>query len=161
MILVICGIIYPVPQWNASGGLFEIRAELNASLARRSIPMHEQYEPGDIYLHPRGRHDILTSVAQVVQQWDEECGCFRSFTSTIVVTQHATRTVRPTVTLTSSQTGPTSIIEPQPNTTVPAASGLNTTARVVSGSFAGLWLGVLGGCLQKRSGLLVCTSSSL
>lgn len=126
----------------------------------------------------------------VTEYWDEGCACLLTVTSTIVhtdktiKTRHHTTTIdsKPTHhasnnaliqhrgntrsygTTTYTTTTATGYITPKPHTNTrpnpPDPTGVSAI-NVDAGAFAGLFLGVTGGCLQRRSGVLVCTSTSL
>ena len=152
--------IYPVPQYSASLGLFEIKAAFNATTSKQSSYIHHptktSHRPRAVRLTGNTYRKNLVSINEVVKLWNEDCSCYNGSTSVnhITHTLHSTKVLQSTSTLTktasaSSHTGKVS------------TSRLNSTSDVTVGSFSGMWLGALGGCLQKRSGVLVCTSSSL
>ena len=154
--------IYPVPTFNANGGLIRVTASypnstdavnLDAPIRRTS------FEEEAAILQPRGQHN------NEQEYWDAGCGCIQTVTRTRVKTIYSTETVRRSTpalpTVTSDQPA-------QPETTAPSGGTSNSPAgrgdtgiAVEQGSFAALYLGVSGGCLQRRSGVLVCTASSL
>lgn len=108
------------------------------------------------------RRDDAQDQVVVSEVWDLSCQCMRTVTQTVFSTKYSTKTQHRTVTV-EPATSTTSSSLPQPTSD---GSGDSSTAKgsgiqVQPGNFAGMWLGLSGGCLQRRSGVLVCTSSSL
>lgn len=106
---------------------------------------------------------IVQRSNQLSMYWDDVCGCMQTVTLTTTSTHHSTKTIVPTPT---STTIVTYDIQATSSTSTSTSSGNDTSASNANnvgddpGNFYALWLGILGGCLQKESGTLVCTASS-
>lgn len=156
--------IYPVPTFNASGGLIRVTASYpNSTDAVNSAnPIRQTtFEEEAARLQARGHDDIDEQ-----EYWDLGCGCMQTVTRTRVETLYSTTTIKRASTTLSEP--PSSTDTEGPQTTAPSGSTTNSTTgqgdtgiAVEQGSFAALYLGVSGGCLQRRSGVLVCTGSTL
>ena len=169
--------INPVPTFSASAGLLVIRAAYPNGTDTQNAPSPSRAPIGNFstllqdsqsLLLPRTHLEVPRGQgAGESEYWDMGCGCVKTRTLTATETRYSTKVLHPKTTITLEP-----IPTPQPTGLSPTGdSGDNgtrtTTGRgdtglaVVQGSFAALFLGVSGGCLQKRSGVLVCTSSSL
>lgn len=175
VILTIMATINPVPTFSASAGLLVIRAaypndtdtQNSPASSRAAIQNYSSLSQDNRGILPRMHPlDARGQMHGESEYWDTGCGCVRTRTLTATTTRYSTTVLHPKTTITPE---PTSAVQPTgPSHTGGSGGSDNRTATgrgdtglaVVQGSFAALFLGVSGGCLQRRSGVLVCTSSS-
>ena len=155
--------IYPVPTFSANAGLLKVTASYpnSTDAVNLDAPIRRTtFEAEAARLQARGNPDH--SIEQ--EYWDVGCGCMQTVTRSRIKTMYSTKTLHRSTaqpTATADQIG-------APQTTAPSGGTSNSTTgrgdtgvAVEQGSFAALYLGISGGCLQRRSGVLVCTASSL
>ena len=165
ILLIIIGMLYPVPQFSRTAGLLALTASRNGTAVRmkRSLNLWSNTTGLPVYgpsLQPRKEVTRTTDS----KYWDDECQCYAK-TRIRYTTEYQTRTTKATLTLPDA---PTQVQHSTPSASAtlgfPGVTPTQTPAMNVSnpdqGDFVGLWLGVMGGCMQRKSGVLVCTSAS-
>ncbi|KAL7010304.1 hypothetical protein EMMF5_000325 [Cystobasidiomycetes sp. EMM_F5] len=128
-------------------------------LARREFVANSSL-PGTFFgpqLNQRAKAEGAVRYTSHTEYWDDNCGCMATKTAVYFTTLRTTRTLRPTVTLPTNRppaSTPTGVSGSS------ADSDYDKSNNPDAGDFVGLWLGVMGGCLQRQSGVLVCTGSA-
>lgn len=175
IILLVVGLVYPVPQFSQTGGLLSLALTRNGTalisggegIATITSTIHARREfvansslPGTFFgpqLNQRAKAEGAVRYTSHTEYWDDNCGCMATKTAVYFTTLRTTRTLRPTVTLPTNRppaSTPTGVSGSS------ADSDYDKSNNPDAGDFVGLWLGVMGGCLQRQSGVLVCTGSA-
>lgn len=173
--------INPVPAFSSSKGLLAVEAYYPNSTASDG----EESRDGDgvnqkssilprIVLSERGHEegDRQYNHAKSAAYWDQACACYKSRQATTrpstryASTTFTTTTATGLITITPSnrptlQPRPTSRPDPGGENDDGGGQAESQEIEVNPGDFAALYLGITGACLQRRSGVLVCTSNSL
>lgn len=156
----------PVPIFSSSKGLMSVIALYPNS----SLPTAREPDGGSTRTSLEARnllnyeyadsHDLEKRGGQRTY-WNDACACYRTRLHPHSDEYDATTYTTTTATgLISFKPEPSrKPPKPEPTTTNPPKK--SEEMQVDPGAFAGLFLGITGACLQRRSGVLVCTSNSL
>lgn len=161
----------PVPVFDASKGLLSVVALYPGSAPKMDRTSKSKTEFASQTKEKRDhQYEIETLGEQRI--WNAECECYRPrFTSRIYddvydTTTYTTSTATGIITLkpistSTSRPRPTSTPKPTKRPQHPQEPEKSKDTQVDPGTFAGMFLGLTGACLQRRSGVLVCTANSL
>lgn len=154
----------PVPVFSSSKGLLSVTAYYpNSTSNTNNDGFNENTSTIPRRTMTKRAHEKHTDESE--GEWDHACECFRPRTTgpAQLPTKKPKLKYGTTTYLTTTATGLITITprpsrKPSPkNTDKDEAQNME----VDPGAFAALFLGVSGACLQRRSGVLVCTSTSL
>lgn len=145
----------PVPVFSGSKGLLSVVSLYpNSSLPRKDRVDPEKAEK-DTRPKPKADHELAERGE--AKQWNAACGCYESAEGPKWNEYDATTFTTTTATgLITHSPKPTRKPKPKPK-----PEDKPQGVQVDPGAFAGLFLGLTGACLQRHSGVLVCTSNSL
>lgn len=156
-----------MPVFSSSKGLLSVVAFYpNSSISTSPRPVRNDIKKAvqarDLSEYGSFHHYDMEVRGQPVY-WNEACACYKPGRhpqdDEYDITTYITTTATALITLEPSSTR-------EPHRPKPTKGSTNSTTksqemRVDPGAFAGLFLGITGACLQRRSGVLVCTSNSL
>lgn len=157
--------VNPVPVFSSSQGLLSVVALYpnSSSSSPRKDVIQANIDKSTKSKGTRGNYEYLDKRGHQ-QIWNEACACYKpkessnhhEYDTTTYTTTTATGliTLKPIPTRKPKPT-PTPKPKPRPEEEEPQEM------QVDPGAFAGPFLGMTGACLQRRSGVLVCTSNSL
>ncbi|KAK9899338.1 hypothetical protein P389DRAFT_47334 [Cystobasidium minutum MCA 4210] len=159
--LAVVAALNPVPVFSSSKGLLAVTAFYPNSTTNTAndgfnedtstIPRQTVSKRGHAHYDEDEGHE-----------WDDECACYTSSSKPTSTARPKTRTRYSTTVYSTTTAVGLVTITPRP-TAWPASPDGETEAQnleIDPGAFAALYLGVSGACLQRRSGVLVCTSST-